>query len=168
MIQNFRYTMIYSQILYILVYTTYIFQKYELYTSINQCIHIHTYILRLQPQFTQNQVCSALRRRRVSSPRLLLASLAASFLRVVSSRQTTSFNDFSIEAGILLRGNGVPHAMLVRVVSSTLSTHRRGLLRPNCHIHGLTSYTLLQRLPSTAAELAQPIGKPESLRLLYK
>ena len=28
-------------------------------------------------------------------------------------RQTTSFNDFSIEAGILLRGNGVPHAMLV-------------------------------------------------------
>ncbi len=26
-------------------------------------------------------------------------------------RQTTSFNDFSIEAGILLRGNGVPHAM---------------------------------------------------------
>ncbi len=27
-------------------------------------------------------------------------------------RQTTSFNDFSIEAGILLRGNGVSHAML--------------------------------------------------------
>ena len=27
-------------------------------------------------------------------------------------RQTASFNDFSIEAGILLRGNGVPHAML--------------------------------------------------------
>ena len=26
--------------------------------------------------------------------------------------QTTSFNDFSIEAGILLRGNGVSHAML--------------------------------------------------------
>ena len=30
-----------------------------------------------------------------------------------TDRQTTSFNDFSIEAGILLRGNGVPHAMLV-------------------------------------------------------
>ncbi len=29
-----------------------------------------------------------------------------------TDRQTTSFNDFSIEAGILLRGNGVPHAML--------------------------------------------------------
>jgi hypothetical protein len=27
-------------------------------------------------------------------------------------RQTTSFNDFSIETGILLRGNGVSHAML--------------------------------------------------------
>ena len=26
-------------------------------------------------------------------------------------RQTTSFNDFSIEAGILLRGNGAPRAM---------------------------------------------------------
>ena len=30
----------------------------------------------------------------------------------IGTRQTTSFNDFSIEAGILLRGNGVPHAML--------------------------------------------------------
>ena len=28
------------------------------------------------------------------------------------NRQTTSFNDYSIEAGILLRGNGVSHAML--------------------------------------------------------
>ena len=28
--------------------------------------------------------------------------------------RTTSFNDFSIEAGILLRGNGVPHAMAAR------------------------------------------------------
>ena len=32
-------------------------------------------------------------------------------LILAACRQTTSFNDFSIEAGILLRGNGVPHAM---------------------------------------------------------
>ncbi len=43
---------------------------------------------------------------------------------------------------------------------------RRGLPRPNCHSQGLTSYTLLPRLPSAAAESAQPCGKPESLRLL--
>ena len=29
-----------------------------------------------------------------------------------TDRQTTSFNDFSIEAGFLLRRNGVSHAML--------------------------------------------------------
>ena len=33
-------------------------------------------------------------------------------LFTAAGRQTTCFNDFSIEAGILLRGNGVPHAML--------------------------------------------------------
>ena len=35
-----------------------------------------------------------------------------------------------------------------------------------CHCRGFASYTLLPRLPSTAAESAQPNGKPESLRLL--
>ena len=44
---------------------------------------------------------------------------------------------------------------------------RQGLPRPNCHSHVLASKTLLQRLPSTAAESAQPIGNPEFLFLLY-
>ena len=51
-------------------------------------------------------------------------------------------------------------------VSSTVRPPRRGLPRPNFHSHWLTSYTLLPRLPSAAAESAQPTGKPEPLNLL--
>ena len=69
-----------------------------------------TYTQRSQPLFTSNQALSALRRRRVSNPRLILSSRAAFFLSVVSS--------------------------MVR-------PPRRGLQRPNCHSHWLTSYTLL-------------------------
>ena len=43
---------------------------------------------------------------------LVPLSLFQKRVLLLQSRQTTSFNDFSIEAGILLRGNGVPHAML--------------------------------------------------------
>ena len=41
-------------------------------------------------------------------------------------------------------------------VSDTDRTLRRGLQRPNCHSHGLTSYTLLPLRPSTAAASAIP------------
>ncbi len=39
-------------------------------------------------------------------------------------------------------------ASFFRAASSTVRPPRRGLPRPNCHSHGLTSYTLLPRLPS--------------------
>jgi hypothetical protein len=51
-------------------------------------------------------------------------------------------------------------------VSSMVRPPRRGLPRPNFHSHWLSSYTLLPRLPSAAAESAQPTGKPEPLNLL--
>ena len=55
-------------------------------------------------------------------------------------------------------------ALFLSAVSLTVRPPRRGLPRPNCHSQGLTSYTLLPRLPSAAAESAQPYGKPESFR----
>ncbi len=45
-------------------------------------------------------------------------------------------------------------AFFLSVVSLTVRPPRRGLPRPNCHSQGLTSYTLLPRLPSAAAESA--------------
>ncbi len=50
--------------------------------------------------------------------------------------------------------------------SSLLHSQTRcGLSCPNrqCHSHALISYTLLSCLPSEAAVLAQPMGKPEPL-----
>lgn len=57
-------------------------------------------------------------------------------------------------------------ALFLAIVCLTVRPPKRGFPRPNCHSHGLTSYTLLPRLPSTSAESAQPNGKPETLRLL--
>ncbi len=57
-------------------------------------------------------------------------------------------------------------SLLLAIVCSAVRPPKRGFPRPNCHSHWLTSYTLLPCLPSTAAESAQPDGKPESLRLL--
>ena len=57
-------------------------------------------------------------------------------------------------------------SLLLAIVCSIVRPPKRGLPRPNCHSHRFTSYTSLSRLPSTAAESAQPNGKPESLRLL--
>ncbi len=52
------------------------------------------------------------------------------------------------------------------LVPSMVRLPSRGLPSPNCHSHGLTSWTLLPRRPSVAAVSAQPYGKPESLRFL--
>jgi hypothetical protein len=57
-------------------------------------------------------------------------------------------------------------SMLPLPVSATVRPPRLGLPRPNCHSQGLTSLTLLPRLPSDAAALAQPNGMQESLRSL--
>ena len=51
-------------------------------------------------------------------------------------------------------------------VSSTVRPPRRGLPLPKFHSQVLTSYTLLPRLTSEAAESAQPMGNPEPLCLL--
>ena len=51
-------------------------------------------------------------------------------------------------------------------VSSTVRPPRRGFPRPKFHSQVLTSYTLQPRLPSEAAESAQPMGNPETLSLL--
>ena len=56
-------------------------------------------------------------------------------------RQTTSFIDNSIEAGILLGGNGVLHAMLVaRVLVLSL---RPLMLSPTFYSHGKHAFFLL-------------------------
>ena len=58
-------------------------------------------------------------------------------------------------------------ASFLSSVFSTDRPPRRGLPRPNCHSHAFTSYTLLPRRPSAAAESQVPTGKPDLLCWLY-
>jgi hypothetical protein len=74
---------------------------------------------------------------------------------------------------LFLVPSGLLRGSLLRLSSTVrLGPSRRGLPRPtrNCHrdSHGLTSYTLLPRLPlaSASAVLAQPKGTPDPLCLL--
>ncbi len=74
---------------------------------------------------------------------------------ILHTRQTTSFNDFSIEAGILLRDNLAYHALLLNGKSmcnslhskyihqdSPMSIHLSVILRHWCNKHNLVSLCL--------------------------
>jgi hypothetical protein len=101
------------------------------YKLVYTCIYKYTL---LTSTLYFNQALSALRHRRVSTPRT----------PVCCSRRAFFF---------------------LSIVSSTLRPLRQGLPRPNCQGQGFNSYTLLPRLPSTAAVSAQHIANPESFKV---
>jgi hypothetical protein len=80
---------------------------------------------------------------------------------VTPDRQTTSFNDFSIEAGILLRGNGVPHAMLDIHVLLARGLPDAGVSQPTQLSHSYThTLSLLTAYLTLALTLRQLISLP--------
>ena len=87
------------------------------------------------------------------------------------TKQHTSF-DHALSALLRLRVSAERLAWSFRTVSFrmavsfTVRPPRRGLPWPKFHSQVFTSYTLLPRLPSEAAESAQPMGNPEPLCLL--
>ncbi len=59
-------------------------------------------------------------------------------------------------------------ALSCRAAVCSMVSPRRGFPRPNCHIHNLTSWIMLPRLPSAAAASGQPNRNLESWGLLNK